>query len=337
MRTKFIFPFLLIVSVCVYSCSENPYERDVSDISVSVEYFAFHSEILELSSSKSPQEAVQMAKKIGPFFDSYNQRVLGIVPHTHSDYFSQLEKTLTSSFFSELYTDVNRNFSDMSPVISDIEQAFTYFKFYFPDYSIPQIVTFISGLNYSIIVDENILAIGLDKYLGSSHPLYEQTDIPSFIRKRMHQKRIPVDCMLAVADGEFSNNFEEEHLLSEMIHYGRHMYLVRSTLPYIHDTLLWGYSADQLAFCENSEKEFWKYFVSTDNMLFKTDYLIIKRFIDEGPFTPVFTKESPARIGQWIGFNVVESFMKHNSHISMQDLFEIDDPLYIMNNADYNP
>jgi uncharacterized protein YjaZ len=51
----------------------------------------------------------------------------------------------------------------------------------------------------------------------------------------------------------------------------------------------------------------------------------------------VFTKESPARVGQWIGFKIVESFMKNNPEITLQDLFSIRSSKEIMSKAKYNP
>ncbi|MFO7868913.1 MAG: hypothetical protein R6U95_06420 [Bacteroidales bacterium] len=329
--------FICIVSISIFGCSQNPYERDISDISVSLNYIDFHTEIYSLSETKSMQDAETLAQKCEPFFKSYNQRVLKIGSYKDENYFSHLSQRIHSSLFEELYEEAETQYKDFSPILSKLKDAFSYYTYYFPDYSVPTITTFISGLQYSVIIDEGIVAIGLDKYLGTSYPLYSESGIPRFIQQRMHKDRIPVDCMFAVADGEFPNNFEEEHLLAEMIHHGRLMFLVRSTLPHIDDTLLWNYTQQQLEFCKASEKEFWTYFISTDNMLFKTDYLIIKRFIDEGPFTPTFTKKSPARIGQWLGFNIVESFMNTNSDMSMKDLFEIEDPLYIMNNSGYNP
>ena len=115
------------------------------------------------------------------------------------------------------------------------------------------------------------------------------------------------------------------------------MYFVKCMLPETPDTVLWGYTARQLEFCEKSEGEFWKYFVSTDNTLFSSDYMTIKRFIDDGPFTPVFTKESPGKIGQWIGFRIVESFMKKNPTVTLEELFAIESAQEIMRKSKYNP
>jgi len=92
-----------------------------------------------------------------------------------------------------------------------------------------------------------------------------------------------------------------------------------------------------MEFCEKSEGEFWKYLISTDNLLFSTDYMVQKRFVDDGPFTSVFTKDSPARVGQWIGFKIIESFMQNNPDVTLEKLFSIKSSKEIINKSRYNP
>ena len=122
-----------------------------------------------------------------------------------------------------------------------------------------------------------------------------------------------------------------------MLQCGRYQYFVKCMLPDEPDSVLWGYSAKQMEFCKKSEGEFWKYFVGSGNLLFTTDYMIQKRFLDDGPFTVVFTKDSPSRVGQWIGFKIVESYMKNNPEKTLEDLFMITSSQEIMSNAKYNP
>ena len=62
-----------------------------------------------------------------------------------------------------------------------------------------------------------------------------------------------------------------------------------------------------------------------------------KRFVEDGPFTIVFTKDSPARVGQWIGFKIVESYMQNNPQTTLEELFSIRSSKEIMSKARYNP
>ena len=321
--------------LCV-SCSKNPFVRKVDHIPVSLTVIDFHKKIEHLSQTQSTEQTQALLQECGPFFESFNVRIMKLGLSTDSAYFPKLADVMSKSWMKELYADVEQQYPDNAHIQQELTNAFQYYMYYFPDFTPPRIASFISGLQYSIVIDEDMLAIGLDKYLGENYIGYIQAGIASFMRRGMHKERIPVDCMIALADAEFPYNFSDEFLLSYIIHHGRQMYLVRSVLPHVHDTVLWAYTEKQLDFCKKSENQFWKYLVS-ENTLYSSDYLTIKRFVEDGPFTHVFTKQSPGRVGQWIGYNIVASFMNKNPEISMEELFSIQDAQEIMNKARYRP
>lgn len=324
------------VMIVTSSCSKNPYVKNVSHLRSEVSILPFHTEIRALAESPSPEKIAYMHQTYGPFFESYNVRVMNVGLSSDSSYINRLQEALRPRWIQELYADVEKTFSNIHAIEEDISEAFAYYRYYFPDFSIPKVASFISGVNLSIIIDEDMIAIGLDKYLGERYPMYRQMGISQFLRREMHKDRVVVDCMIGVIDVEFPYTFSDETLLSYMLHHGRQMYLLRSVLPEVHDTILWAYTRPQLEFCKASEAQFWKYMVS-ENVLFSTDYLTIKRFVDKGPFTHVFTRESPGRVGQWMGFNIIESFMNNNSDVSLSDLMVIQNPQDIMSKARYRP
>ena len=78
-------------------------------------------------------------------------------------------------------------------------------------------------------------------------------------------------------------------------------------------------------------------FLVEHKLLFNTDKFIIDQFIQDGPFTKDFSKDSPGRAGVWLGYRVVESYMKHNRDIGLNDLMQETDYLKILNLSNYNP
>ena len=71
--------------------------------------------------------------------------------------------------------------------------------------------------------------------------------------------------------------------------------------------------------------------------LFSTDLMVVKRYIDESPFTKSFSAESPGRTGIWIGWQIVRNYMKNNPDVSLQDLIENSNYQEILNKSKYNP
>jgi hypothetical protein len=78
-------------------------------------------------------------------------------------------------------------------------------------------------------------------------------------------------------------------------------------------------------------------FLAEHKLLFTTDRMSIKRFIDDGPYTSAFTDQSPGRTGAWIGWQIVRSYMKQNKEVTLAELMAKDDFQEILNQSGYQP
>lgn len=80
----------------------------------------------------------------------------------------------------------------------------------------------------------------------------------------------------------------------------------------------------------------WQYMIE-NNLLFSSDQLTRKKLTGEAPFTTYFTRESPGRAAVWIGFRIVESYMKNNRGVTPEDLMKERDTQVILSGARYSP
>lgn len=63
-----------------------------------------------------------------------------------------------------------------------------------------------------------------------------------------------------------------------------------------------------------------------------------QRIIEEAPFTKFYEeidRESPGRVGQWIGWQIVRSYMENNN-ATIDQLLKTE-PIEIFNNSKYKP
>ena len=341
MKRFYFLPLCILLALGI-SCNKNPYKRDVSSIKVDFEIYAFEDDILDLANNFSEEKRLAMLEKYPDFFETFNEWILKIGTSNDSAYSKKLAEYMNSEEVKTMYELTIPVRERREELQKKLQSAFQYYLYYFPEKTIPQICTFV-GNGTGIAVDSSEVGIGVDSYLGADAEIYRAMGLANFTRQKMYFNRIPVDFMRALAEYsdfpmQFGDSFfEEDHLLAHMIGHGRYMFFVKSMLPMEHDTVIWGYTQKQLEFCEKSEREFWKYFVGNNQLLFTSNRMDIKRFTDDGPFTHAFTRESPARIGQWIGFRIVESFMKNNPGVTMHDLFAITSAQEIMQRAKYNP
>jgi uncharacterized protein YjaZ len=107
-------------------------------------------------------------------------------------------------------------------------------------------------------------------------------------------------------------------------------------LPETDEEIIFGFTPDQLRFCRNNESQMWLYLIEHD-LLFSTDQFTIRKLTGEAPFTSYFTKESPGRAVTWLGFRIVESYMKKNHGIPIEELMINTDIQSILEGSKYNP
>jgi len=152
----------------------------------------------------------------------------------------------------------------------------------------------------------------------------------------MHPGKIPSDAFYGWMVAEFPYNNEKDNLLSQMIYKGRTMYGIKQLLPEINDTLLWGFSSDQLQFCIDNEKGMWEYLVE-NKLLFETEKFKVIQYANPAPFTKDFSQESPGRAALWLGYRIIESLAKHNRELMLQELMEESNYQRLLNLSRYNP
>ena len=86
-----------------------------------------------------------------------------------------------------------------------------------------------------------------------------------------------------------------------------------------------GYTDDQLQWVVDNEVYMWQYFVEKQ-LLFNTDTALLQRFIEPGPFSKFYLEidnESPARIGVWLGWQIIKSYMDRYPNTEIQALLNL--------------
>jgi len=121
-----------------------------------------------------------------------------------------------------------------------------------------------------------------------------------------------------------------------MVYNGQIIYWVKSMLPDEPDSLIMGFTADEMKFCRNNEARMWEYLVE-NKLLFETNRTIIRKFTGVGPFTKDFTNESPARAAVWLGWRIIEAYSRNNSGLSLSGIMEENDYQKILTLSKYNP
>ncbi|MDC1400480.1 gliding motility lipoprotein GldB, partial [Polaribacter sp.] len=138
------------------------------------------------------------------------------------------------------------------------------------------------------------------------------------------KEHLIVDVANAIINSQFPpSNYRS--FSSKIIEEGKKMYLLDVYLPSVSEKEKTGYTFAKLAWAKQQEEAVWKFFIENE-LLYSTDTKLNKRFIENAPFSKFYTaqdNQSPGKIGSYIGWQIVRSFMKQND-VSLQKLIAID-------------
>ncbi|PRZ25135.1 gliding motility lipoprotein GldB [Flavobacterium granuli] len=221
----------------------------------------------------------------------------------------------------ELYTEVQKKYSNFEPEQKELEILFKRIKYYFPKTKTPKVITVISEMDYNnkVIYADSLLIISLELYLGKEHKFYQ---FPNYIKQNFEQRQMIPDVLSSFVKQKMKPNLDK-NLLSNMIYAGKELYVKDLLLPDYSDADKMGYTDQQLLWCEENESYMWRYFIENE-LLYSDEQKLISRFVSPAPFSKFYLEidnESPGRVGAWIGWQIVRSYMKNNE-VSLQQLLD---------------
>jgi uncharacterized protein YjaZ len=65
--------------------------------------------------------------------------------------------------------------------------------------------------------------------------------------------------------------------------------------------------------------------------------MLINSYLNDGPFTAEISQESPGRLGLWVGWRIVDSYMTHNKDVTLIELMGESDAQKILEQSYYKP
>ncbi len=291
LKPVFIAFFLLLF---VMSCDEESRtQKEIAAIEVSLNIDRFD----QVFASAKPEDLPQL-KAVYPFMFS----------DRYAD--SLWVNRMTDSLQQQLSSAVTTVFGDFTEEEGELEQLFQHLHYYFPETKDPRIITVTSEVDYrnKVIVTDTIVLIALDTYLGEDHEFYG--GIQKYLRQNFKKDQILPDMAQEYAK-KYAYQAKTKTLLEEMIYHGKLLYVTDRVIPFKPEELRIGYSKEQLAWAQENESEIWRYFVDRE-LLFSTDSKLPARFINPAPFSKFYLEldgESPGRLGQYIGWQIVRAYM----------------------------
>jgi len=302
-----------------------------------VEIIRFDSALLAIRTEQSAEDVRALYADYPEFMPQYVEQSLGVAAEDTAYLIDALPLFVHDTLygFDKTNATVQTTFADMRGIQQELALAFTRIHYLYPELYIPKIYTFVSGFNASILfLDEGDMAVGLDMYLGSDYPYYNQV-VYNYQKQTMRKECIAGDVVSGYLFATFPYEGTKSRLIDNMLYRGKLMY-VCSTLLNEPRYEVMGYTKQQWQWCEKNERQVWNRIMDKRD-LFKTEQLLLTSYLNDAPFTAEISQEAPPRLGTWIGWRIAENYMEHNPEVSLQELIANHDAEQILRNSYYKP
>jgi gliding motility-associated lipoprotein GldB len=289
----------LLIPVFLFSCKQkNKLEVDISNIKSTVSVKRFE----KIFYTAYPKDLPQIKNEFRSVF-----------PHDNDSlWIEKMKDTLEQ----ELFRATAQEYKDFSKQKNDLENLFKHVRYYYPNFKDPTVITVMTNISYEqrIVYQNDTLYLSLDVFLGKDHPFYKKyLDYPKYIVDSFEKEQLIVNSAKEIARKvqvlEPNRSFVEK-----MVAYGKLLYTTQAFLPKISEKEIINYTTEKYNWVKDNEKMIWTYIIEKE-LLYSTDPKLERRFLLEAPFTKFYLdidNKTPGRIGEWIGLQIVKSYMDNN-------------------------
>lgn len=274
-------------------------------------------------------------QRYGGYSDVYFINILRIGDPSLASFPSQLKLFLTDIDMRKLYDDAQRTFGDLAPQQAVLSDALNRYHRIWPDSIVPQVVADISGLNYGIVVTDSAVGIGLDMFLAHDYPMYPAIGVPHYMMRQMVPHQLAPQAMNAWVGSMYETVLPQKDMLARMVFHGKVLLAADTLMPDLPDSALIGFMKEQMDWCKASEGRVWRHMVE-NNLLFSTDEMMITKWTEPAPFVPGIPRESPGRLGRWVGWQMVRAYAAKHPDLSLTDIMTTDAEV-ILSDSGYRP
>ena len=316
--------FLLLNSCQESECRKGP-QIEAQSINIQVDRIEE-----ELFRSGSKEEVLSILEKY-PNFSTY---------FLHADQYpsgeilaDKIYNLVKQPSMDTLYQEATQAYEDLSPVITDLEMAFGKLNALTGQNHQPVFQTAVTGLYNDLFISDSLIIVGLDYFIGDD-ATYKPMDVPEYIMRRYDKAHLS-SIIIKFMAGKNIEVGNSETLLSEMIDFGKTYYLASRLAPCTVDSLFLGYTPKEMNLIYANEAIIWANFVENE-VLYETSHITKRKFLGERPNVYEISQECPGRVGAWIGWRIVESYMDNNE-IDILSLINERDNDMIFRKSGYKP
>nr|MBS0038080.1 hypothetical protein [Saprospiraceae bacterium] len=318
---------------------------DVSEIEVELTFIHFDEQVRkEFEKEETDWEALM--EKHPSFSSLYFEHILDIwSPGEPLDSLEvRMDYFLSSPYYIMISDTVAEAFPNMDFFEDDMEQAFAFFKYYFPYKSLPVIYYFVAEFTYGNVIFEHEsgadgLGVGLDMFL---HGYFDYSVMSPFntVFSGYNTRTFNRDHMAKKAFDAIWNDLlgpsPHGQLIDVMLYYGKIHHLNKLVFPHTPDTVIFEYTHEQMEWVTANEYNIYNHLVEND-LLYSIDMNKFSRLVNPSPHSPGMPPEAPGRVVNWLAYKMVRAWISNNPNKTLEDLIDLTDGHEFLLQSRYRP
>lgn len=318
MKNRFF--YLSWILIFFISCTSNPLEVNVSDIDFEIE----HVDIVKIyGKAQSVKELESINNELnntcGELYEYYTSEILRVGLPLQDSTANFLYRFINDSIMTIVNGKIANKFGTFNALQNEIVSAFKHLQYHIPNAMMPsKVLTYNSTFSSGVISTPNYIGLGLEMYLGPEDDVVKQVPFPVYFKEKMNVDFLLPDIAQSWLESNVLEATTEESFLANLIYYGKVLYAVKAMLPQSSDFKVLRYYEEDIKWAKENEYAVWQYIVS-ENLVYDRKMKTILRYFKPAPSTVGFDG-SPDRIGQYIGYRIVTSYMNKNSEVTIKQL-----------------
>ena len=317
--------FCLFLAGCQGGWKSGPNIRKVK-LDIKVEHF--EKDLFSLDSSNLSGGLRSLKQKYGQFYDAFIYNIAAFSMEDEDVLQGQVLSFIQNN--RSLYQQLEDYIPHLNSSLKEIENALKRAKVYFADMPIPsKIITYLGpldGFGAFALDDSAGIAVGLQQFLGSNYPAY-QTDYLQAIfgKQRINQfvsENIAPTALRAWVEKVFPDKGGRRTLKEKLIEEGRKSFLLKALLPDTPDSLIFGFSPEQMEWCISNSLLIKQFFENED--LYKTDSPeLIVEYFSETQRSEQLPEAFPSKVASYMGFLLVKEYMNDHAKTPLSKLMNM--------------
>lgn len=175
-----------------------------------------------------------------------------------------------------------------------------------------------SNVGTHIFMNDTIMLVALNHYLGSEFPGYSNFD--TYLRRFKTLHYLPYD--IAESRIAYSYPFQQTYdskVINRLMYEGALSMALMKIVPDASLEDVIGCSVEELQWMQENEKNIWNALI-TKELLYSTSIMDVSRMVNKSPSVSMIHPDCPGRVGRYIGYRIVESFISNNENVNLQYL-----------------